>query len=87
MLLHELRSGFWGKYSDARDHIENIDQLMTLVIEYYKKHSKITEEELKDTLTRIGALMNASSAELWMKSIQDDVNHDFLFRSNVIFLT
>ena len=31
---------------------ENIDQLMSLIIEYYKKHSKITEEELKDTLSR-----------------------------------
>jgi len=52
MLIHELRSGFWGKYSDARDHIENIDQLMTLIVEYYKKHSKITEEDLKSTMSR-----------------------------------
>ena len=52
MLIHELRSGFWGKYSDAREHIENIDQLMALIVDYYKKHSKITEEELKETLSR-----------------------------------
>jgi ATP-dependent protease ClpP protease subunit len=52
MMIHELRSGFWGKYSDAREEIVNLDKLMKLVIDFTKSRSKLTDEELKETLTR-----------------------------------
>ncbi len=52
MMIHELRSSFWGKYSEARDEIENLDKIMTLLTDYYKKHTKIGESDLKETLSR-----------------------------------
>lgn len=52
MLIHELRSSFWGKYTDARDQIENLDKLMKMVISFTKEHSKILESDLKDLLSR-----------------------------------
>ena len=52
MLLHEVRGGFWGKHSDARDQINNMDDLMDLLIKFMKAHSKIPESDLKEFLTR-----------------------------------
>jgi ATP-dependent Clp protease protease subunit len=52
MLIHEIRSGFWGKYSDARDEIVNLDKLSITLIKHIKKYSKLSEGELKDVLTR-----------------------------------
>jgi ATP-dependent protease ClpP protease subunit len=52
MMIHELRSSFWGKYSDARDQISNLDKLMTTITNIIKNKSKITEDELKDVLIR-----------------------------------
>ncbi len=52
MLIHQLTSSFWGKHSEFRDEIENLDKIMTLLTEYYKKHTKIDESALKETLSR-----------------------------------
>lgn len=52
MMVHELRSGFWGKYSDAREEIVNLDKIMNLIIEFTKSRSKLSQEDLKETLTR-----------------------------------
>lgn len=52
MLLHELRSSFWGKYSDARDQIENLDKIMDMITEFITEKSKIDSAELKSLLSR-----------------------------------
>ena len=70
MLLHELRSGFWGKYTDARDHIGNLDQLMELIVDYYKTNSKITEVQLKETLSHE---KNWGADECLTRGIVDEV--------------
>ncbi len=50
MLIHEIRSGFWGKKSEIDEHFENTSQLSKLLIDYYKDHTKMTEDDLKEIL-------------------------------------
>ena len=50
MMIHEIRSGFWGKYSDARVDHENITKLMDHVIAYYVSRTKLTKERLVEML-------------------------------------
>lgn len=50
MMIHEIRSGFWGKYSDARIDHENITKLMDHVIAYYVSRTKLTKERLVEML-------------------------------------
>jgi len=50
MMCHEIRSGFWGRYSDVRVEHENITKLMAHIIEYYCTKTKITKERMADML-------------------------------------
>jgi ATP-dependent Clp endopeptidase proteolytic subunit ClpP len=50
MMIHEIRSGFWGKYSDARVDHENITKLMDHVIAYYVSRTKLTKDRLVEML-------------------------------------
>lgn len=50
MMVHEIRSGFWGKYSDARIEYENVVKLMEHVIQYYLDKTTLTKERLTEML-------------------------------------
>lgn len=50
MMVHEIRSGFWGKYSEARVEYENVTKLMEHIIQYYLSKTKLTKEKLTDML-------------------------------------
>ena len=50
MMIHEIRSGFWGKYSDARVEHENVTKLMDHVVQYYVARTKLTKEKLAEML-------------------------------------
>jgi ATP-dependent Clp endopeptidase proteolytic subunit ClpP len=50
MMIHEIRSGFWGRYSDARIEHENMTKLMEHILQYYVEKTKITRERLSDML-------------------------------------
>jgi ATP-dependent Clp endopeptidase proteolytic subunit ClpP len=52
MLIHEVRSGMWGKFSDIKEEYENITELMEHLKKYYVKNTKITEEELVEQLRK-----------------------------------
>jgi ATP-dependent Clp endopeptidase proteolytic subunit ClpP len=52
MMVHEIRSGFWGKYSDARVEYENVTKLMDHVVEYYLSKTKLTKEKLVEMLKK-----------------------------------
>lgn len=61
MMIHEIRSGFWGKYSDARVEHENIVKLMDHVIAYYLSRTKISKEKLVEML-RCDTDLNSTEA-------------------------
>lgn len=52
MLIHELRSGHWGKFTYLTESFENSKQLMDHIKNYYLEKTKITEEELEIQLKK-----------------------------------
>ena len=50
ILIHELRSGLWGSYSDIIDEKENLDKLMNLLKGIYKQFTKIPMKKLEQIL-------------------------------------
>ena len=52
MLVHEVRSGMWGKFSDLKEEYENISELMEHLKKYYVKNTKMTEEEIVEQLRK-----------------------------------
>lgn len=50
LMIHEIRSGFWGKASDARVEYENVTKLMAHITEYYLGKTRITRERLVELL-------------------------------------
>ena len=52
MLIHELRSGTWGKFSHMVESVENSKQLMEHIKSYYIKRTKISAEELEEQLKK-----------------------------------
>jgi ATP-dependent protease ClpP protease subunit len=52
MLIHEIRSGSWGTYSNMQDNFENSTNLMNRIKNYYIINTKITEEDITDILKK-----------------------------------
>jgi ATP-dependent Clp endopeptidase proteolytic subunit ClpP len=50
MMIHEIRSGFWGRYSDVRVEHENLTKLMEHITKYYVDKTRITRERLAEML-------------------------------------
>lgn len=41
MLIHQLSSGFWGKYQEFEDEAKNLDRLMKMIKQIYKEYTQI----------------------------------------------
>jgi len=52
MLIHELRSGTWGKFSNMVESVENSKLLMEHIKEIYIEKTKLTREELEIQLKK-----------------------------------
>jgi ATP-dependent protease ClpP protease subunit len=50
MLIHELRSGCWGRMSEMEDEMENNKKVMKRIKKIYKEHTTIPHEEMKEIL-------------------------------------
>jgi ATP-dependent protease ClpP protease subunit len=50
MLIHEIRSGMWGKYSELKDDFYNMTVLNDHIKNYYVKNTKLTKEEVDEQL-------------------------------------
>jgi ATP-dependent Clp protease protease subunit len=50
MLIHELRSGCWGRMSEMEDEMENNKKLMKRIKKIYKEHTTIPHDEMKEIL-------------------------------------
>jgi len=70
MLIHELRSGLWGKMSDITEEFDNLKKLMDHLIRFYIEHSKITEKQLEKLLKK-DSIWNAN--ECLQKGIVDEI--------------
>lgn len=52
MLIHELSSGTWGKFSYINSHYENVKQSMKHLTDYYVKNTKMSKDEVKEFLKK-----------------------------------
>ena len=50
MLIHQLSSGCWGKFSEIEDEFNNLKKLMKMIKELYKEHTKVRMKTLDETL-------------------------------------
>ena len=52
VLIHQLSTGFWGKYEDLKDEVKNCNLFMKDAIELYRSQTKIPEKKLKRYMKR-----------------------------------
>jgi len=50
LLIHQLSSGYWGKYEEIKDQMDNVNKFMSLIKEVYCKYTKMPEEKLDEIL-------------------------------------
>jgi ATP-dependent Clp endopeptidase proteolytic subunit ClpP len=52
MLIHQLSSGFWGKFEELKDGVENSTLLMQTIKKIYDEHTRIPKKKLNEILKR-----------------------------------
>jgi len=52
MLIHQLSTQFWGKYSEFEDEKQNLDLMMRTIKNIYKKYTKVPKKELNNILKK-----------------------------------
>jgi len=52
MLIHELRSGVWGKMTEIEEEYANLKKITTHLKEIYAKNTKLTKKELSEILKK-----------------------------------
>jgi ATP-dependent Clp protease protease subunit len=52
MLIHELRSSLWGKFSDIEEEFGNLKKMMNKIKDIYLEHSKLKKKNLDDILKK-----------------------------------
>jgi len=50
MLIHELQSVFWGKFSEHKDEMQNLERFMTLIKQVYAEYTEIPADKLDEIL-------------------------------------
>jgi ATP-dependent protease ClpP protease subunit len=50
MLIHQLSSNFWGKYSEFEDEKQNLDLMMETIKRVYKEYTKVPMEKIEEIL-------------------------------------
>jgi ATP-dependent Clp endopeptidase proteolytic subunit ClpP len=50
MLIHQLSTNFWGKYSEFEDEKQNLDLMMKTIKRVYKEYTKVPEKKLDEIL-------------------------------------
>jgi ATP-dependent protease ClpP protease subunit len=70
MLLHELRSGIWGKMSSIEEEVENLKKIMAHITNYYMDKTNMPRKTL-DRLLSKDVIWNAD--ECVKKGVADSV--------------
>lgn len=52
VLIHQISSGFWGKYEELKDEIKTCDKLMNIIKKIYNEKTKIPNKKLKSMMKR-----------------------------------
>ena len=70
MLLHELRSGVWGKMSSIEEEMENLKKIMTHITQFYMEKTNLSRASLEKLLAK-DVIWNAE--ECVKKGVADKV--------------
>jgi ATP-dependent Clp endopeptidase proteolytic subunit ClpP len=68
MMIHEIRGGFWGKFSEARTEYENVTKLMDHVTRYYLEKTPIHRDRLIELLRKDTDINATESLEMGLVS-------------------
>ena len=52
ILIHQLSTGFWGKFEELKDEMKTSEKLMENIKNNYKLNTKIPEKKLNKLMTR-----------------------------------
>ena len=50
MLIHQLSTNFWGKYSEFEDEKQNLDLMMETIKRVYKEYTKVPMKKINEIL-------------------------------------
>ena len=50
MLIHQLSTNFWGKYSEFEDEKQNLDLMMKTIKRVYKEYTKVPMKKIDEIL-------------------------------------
>ena len=50
MLIHQLSTVFWGKMHEFDDEMKNLKNLMKLIKNIYKEHTKVPQKKIDEIL-------------------------------------
>ena len=70
MLIHELRSGVWGKMSEITEEFENLKKLMNHLYSFYTQKTPFKLKELQKLLQK-DTIWNAE--ECVKKGVADEI--------------
>jgi len=74
MLIHQLSSGFLGKFNEITDEYNNLEKLMTMLTNIYKKHSKLKKN--KDLNRMLNHDIWLSSTEALKYGLADEIRNN-----------
>lgn len=52
ILIHQVSSTFWGKYAELQDEMHNSTQLMTTLVNLYRRKTHLKRQRVKKMLTK-----------------------------------
>lgn len=52
VLIHQLSSGFWGKFEEMKNELENCEKFMAIITNIYREHTKIPPKKLDEMMKR-----------------------------------
>lgn len=52
VLIHQVSTGFWGKYAELEDEYKNSEQLMTTLLHLYSTHTNLSQKKLDRILKK-----------------------------------
>lgn len=70
MLIHELRSGVWGKMSSIEEEVENLKKVMEHIYDFYITNTKMSKKQLEKILNK-DVIWNAT--ECISKGVADEM--------------
>lgn len=86
MLIHELSSSAWGKFSEIEIEVDNLKKMMKRIKAIYKKYTTLTEEDLSGMLSN--DVWRTSKESLNMGLVDEVINRNkkYKFNRNNLFV-